>query len=144
MAEQRWILFAIGSAVFAAMTAITGKLGVETIPSNVAVLLRTAVILLMTAAIVAVRREWPPGDRFSWNGAGWLFVSAIATGLSWLCYYRALSLAPASRVAPIDKMSVVLVLLFAAVLLGEAMTWRTILGSVLITVGVILVAWNAP
>jgi bacterial/archaeal transporter family protein len=135
-----WRLFAIGSAFFAALTAIFGKVGVSHINSDLATFLRTAVILLMTAVIVWARHEWQRPDSLSAKGAVFLLLSGAATGLSWLCYYRALQIGPASRVAPIDKLSVVLVVLFAIAFLGERLTWKVGLGSALITAGAVLIA----
>ncbi len=133
-----WRLFAIGSAVFAALTAIFGKIGVAQINSNLATFFRTLVILLVTALIVGSRGEWQRPDHVSVKSLLFLVLSGIATGLSWLCYYRALQLAPASRVAPIDKLSVVLVVVFAAVFLGEPLTWKVAGGTCLIAGGVLL------
>jgi len=135
-----WRLFAIGSAVFAALTAIFGKIGVSQINSNLATFFRTIVILIVTALLVWSRNEWQRPDQISFKSIFFLILSGIATGLSWLCYYRALQLAPASRVAPIDKLSVVLVVLFAIVFLGEPLTWKVACGACLITGGVLLMA----
>ena len=140
--QSGWQLFAFGSAFFAALTAIFGKLGVEEINSNFAVLIRTIVVVAMTAAIVAFRKEFEPLTQLSRYGLLMLVLSALATGLSWLCYYRALQLAPASYVAPIDKLSVALVILLAAMFLGEALTIKTILGGGLVVVGAIVLAWE--
>ena len=135
-----WRVFALGSAFFAALTAIFGKLGVSEINSNLATFYRTLVILGVSALLVSARQEWQAPATLSTRGLLFLVLSGAATGLSWLCYFRALQMAPASRVAPIDKLSVVLVVLFAALLLGERLTWKVGLGSVLITGGVILTA----
>ena len=135
-----WRVFALGSAFFAALTAIFGKVGVSEINSNLATFYRTLVILGVSALLVSVRQEWQSPATLSSRGLLFLVLSGVATGLSWLCYFRALQMAPASRVAPIDKLSVVLVVLFAALLLGERLTWKVGLGSVLITGGVILTA----
>jgi len=89
-ATHHWLIFALGSAFFAAMTALLGKLGVSEMNSNLATLIRTLVILLMTLGIVAARNEWQPLDKLSPFGTGMLILSGVATGLSWLCYYRAL------------------------------------------------------
>ena len=102
-----WRLFALGSAAFAALTAIFGKVGVSKMNSDLATFFRTIVILGITALIVSLRAEWQRPTDVSFKGVIFLSLSAVATGLSWLCYYRALQLAPASRVAPIDKLSVV-------------------------------------
>ena len=135
-----WRVFALGSAGFAALTAIFGKVGVSEINSNLATFYRTLVILGVSALLVSARQEWQAPAALSTRGLIFLVLSGIATGLSWLCYFRALQMAPASRVAPIDKLSVVFVVLFAALLLGERLTWKVGLGSVLITGGVILTA----
>jgi transporter family protein len=135
-----WRLFAIGSAFFAALTAIFGKVGVSEINSDLATFLRTVVILLVAALLICVRHEWQRPDSLSTKGVLFLVLSGIATGLSWLCYYRALQTGPASRVAPIDKLSVIFVVLFAVSFLGERLTWKVGLGGVLITAGVVLMA----
>jgi transporter family protein len=135
-----WRAFAIGSAFFAALTAIFGKVGVAEINSDVATFLRTVVILSVTALIICMRHEWQRPGSLSPKGVLFLVLSGIATGLSWLCYYRALQTGPASRVAPIDKLSVVLVVLFAALFLGERLTWKVGAGGLLITAGAILMA----
>jgi transporter family protein len=137
---QPWLLFALGSAFFAAMTAILGKLGVASINSNMATFIRTCVILVMTLGIVLARHDWQPLGKVSRTGLLMLVLSGMATGLSWLCYYRALQLGPASRVAPIDKLSVALVILCAAIFLGEPLTWKTMLGGALVTAGTIVIA----
>jgi bacterial/archaeal transporter family protein len=135
-----WQWFALGSAVCAALTALLGKVGVSEINSNMATFIRTAVILVIVAAILSFRGEWQPIGQLSTKCLTFLILSGVATGLSWLCYYRALQLAPASRVAPIDKLSVALVLVFAVVFLGEPLDWKTVLGGVLVTGGVVLLA----
>ena len=135
-----WRVFALGSALFAALTAIFGKVGVSDINSDLATFYRTLVILGVSALLVSVRQEWQATSTLSHKGLIFLVLSGIATGLSWICYFRALQLAPASRVAPIDKFSVVLVVLFAVLLLGERLTWKVGIGSILIAGGVILTA----
>jgi transporter family protein len=135
-----WRLFALGSAGFAALTAIFAKLGVSEINSNLATFYRTLIILALTALIVSARHDWQMPAALSAKGVLFLTLSGCATGLSWLCYFRAVQMAPVSRVAPIDKLSVVLVVLLAAALLGERLTWKVGTGAALITVGVILTA----
>ena len=135
-----WRAFALASAFFAALTAIFGKVGVSEMNSDLATFLRTLVILLVTALLIWSRDEWQRPGNLSLKGVSFLILSGIATGLSWLCYYRALQMGPASRVAPIDKLSVVLVVLFAMLFLGERLTWKVGLGSVFITAGAILMA----
>lgn len=137
-----WQLYAVGSAVFAALTAILGKVGVSEINSNLGTLIRTVVILFVALGIVMSRAEWEPLAKVSWPGVLTLVASGIATGLSWLCYYRALQMAPASSVAPVDKLSVVIVIVLAAMLLGEPVTPRLIAGGVLVTAGVVIISWN--
>ncbi len=139
---KSWIWYALGSAGFAALTAILGKLGVSEINSNLATFVRTIVILAVAAGIVTAREEWESPSKLSLRGLLFLVLSGIATGLSWLCYYRALQLGPASRVAPIDKLSVVLVIVLAVVFLGEPLSWKIALGGLLITAGVVVVAWS--
>jgi len=135
-----WRLFALGSAVFAALTAILGKVGVADINSDLATFYRTIVILAASALVVSLRHEWQSPASLSYKGMIFLVLSGAATGLSWLCYFRALQMAPASRVAPIDKFSVVLVVLFAVLFLSERLTWKVGLGSMLIAAGVVLTA----
>ncbi|WP_373649503.1 MULTISPECIES: EamA family transporter [unclassified Schlesneria] len=135
-----WQYFAIASAFFAGLTALFGKLGVAQINSNLATLIRTAVILGMTTLIVAWRDEWEPLSKLSLRSVTFLVLSAVATGLSWLCYYRALQLGPASQVAPVDKLSLVFVIILAWLFLGEALTWRTAAGGLLVLSGVLLLA----
>ncbi len=135
-----WQWFAFGSALFAALTAILGKLGVAEVNSNLATLIRTVIILLLTIGIVAARNEWEPLSKLSRFGTWMLVLSGIATGLSWLCYYRALQMAPASLVAPVDKLSVALVILIAVLFLGEPFTWKVAIGGLCILIGVVVVA----
>jgi bacterial/archaeal transporter family protein len=135
-----WRVFALGSALFAALTAISGKIGVSEINSDLATFYRTIVILAVSALLVTARHEWQGPASLSHRGLSYLILSGIATGLSWLCYFRALQMAPASRVAPIDKFSVVLVVVFAVLILGERLTWKVGIGALLIAGGVILTA----
>lgn len=137
---NQWVFFALGSAGFAGLTAIFGKLGVNEINSNLATLIRTLIIAVMAAGIVTFRNEWQPLNKLSAFSLWMLFFSAIATGLSWLCYYRALQLGPASRVAPVDKLSVVFVMVFSIVFLGEALTWKALSGGALVMAGAVLLA----
>lgn len=136
--QSNWITFALASAVFAALTALFGKLGVVGLNSNLATFIRTVVILAVIGAIVSLRGEWQ--NPASISGRSWLFLvlSAIATGLSWLCYYRALQLGPVSKVAPLDKLSVALAIVFGIVFLGETLTWPVALGGSLIVAGSII------
>lgn len=135
-----WLTWALLSAVFAAATAILAKLGVEGVDANFATAVRTSVVVAFTWLIAYVARQ--PGTFHVPSNKTWLFLalSGFATGLSWLCYFRALQLGPASRVAPIDKLSVALVIVFAALFLGESLTWSKGLGGVLIVAGAIVIA----
>ena len=132
-----WVLWAVLSALFAALTAIFGKVGVEQINSDYATLIRTAIILVVVALIVAASGAWQPLASVSRKTYLFLLLSGLATGASWLCYYRALKLGPASGVAPIDKMSVVLVALFAVLFLGERPLAHNWIGIGLIALGAI-------
>lgn len=135
---QDWRYFAFGSAVFAALTAVFGKIGVLSINSNLATFIRTIVILVVTALIISFRKEWRSIDSLDEKSLLFLFLSGLATGASWLCYYRALQLGPASKVAPVDKLSVALVIVLAILFLGEQPSIKTILGGLLIFVGSIV------
>lgn len=136
--RSSWILFALGSAFFAGLTALFGKIGVAGINSNLATFIRTIVILAVTAAILSLRDEWQPSAPI--QPKTWLFLvlSGIATGLSWLCYYRALQLGPVSKVAPIDKLSVVFAIALGVSFIGESLTWPTAIGGGLIVAGSIV------
>lgn len=135
-----WRIFALGSALFAALTAIFAKVGVSQINSDLATFYRTVIILAVSALLVSARHEWQQPAALSAKGLTFLVLSGVATGLSWLCYFRALQMAPASRVAPIDKLSVLLVVIFAVLFLGESLTWKVAAGAVLILAGVLLTA----
>ena len=137
---QSWQAFAFGSALFAALTALFGKLGVAEINSNLATLIRTIVILAVTALIVSVRGEWQSPKSVPLYSATFLVLSGIATGLSWLCYYRALQLGPVSLVAPVDKLSVALAVIMGVLFLGEPLTWQVAIGGLLIVAGSLTIA----
>jgi transporter family protein len=137
-----WIAWALLSALFAAATALLAKVGVEHVDSTLATALRTTVVVFFTWGLVLalgrhgeIRALFSPVDR---RTLVYLGLSGIATGLSWLCYFRALQLGSASRVAPLDKLSVPLVMILAWLLLGEKMNASAILGGVLITAGAIV------
>ena len=132
---QSWQMLALGSAFFAALTAIFGKLGVAEINSDLATFIRTVVIIVMTALLIWFRGEWQRPESISFHSYFFLVLSGMATGLSWLCYYHALQLGPASRVAPVDKLSVVFAIVLAVLFLGEQLTWKVALGGLLIFTG---------
>ena len=133
-----WLFFAFVSAVAAAATAILAKIGIEGVPSNLATAIRTLVITAFAWAIVAGTGQHRELSSISRRSMTFLVLSGIATGISWLAYFRALQLAPASRVSPIDKLSLPLTIVLAAAVLGEAMGWRLVLGVALMTVGAVL------
>jgi transporter family protein len=135
-----WQWYALGSAAFAALTALLTKVGVSDINSNLASMIRTGIILLLTVGIVSFRAEWEPLQKLSMRSVTMLVLSGLATGLSWLCYFRALQMAPASRVAPIDKLSVALVIVFAVIFLGEPLSWKLAIGGGLVVAGAIVLA----
>jgi transporter family protein len=137
---MNWTLYAVLSAVFGALVAIFGKIGVRDVDSNLAVALRTVIIVCFAWGIVLVQGNAREVFRISRHSYLFLFLSALATGCSWLCYYKALKLGPASRVAPIDKLSVALAVALAFVFLGEKPTVGNVLGAVLITAGVLVAA----
>lgn len=142
-ALSSWLFWAVLSAMFAALTAIFAKVGVAGINPDFATLVRTVVILLVLSGIVAATGQWQPPSTI--GGRTWMFLvlSGLATGASWLCYFRALKLGDAARVAPVDKLSVVLVAVFAAVFLGERLSLANWLGVLLIMGGTVLVAYRA-
>lgn len=136
----QWQFWALLSAVFAALTAILAKVGVEGVGPDLATFIRTMVVLLALGAILTATRQWQaPGAVPS---RSWLFLmlSGLATGASWVCYFRALKLGDAARVAPLDKLSVVLVAVFAVLFLGERLSGVNWLGVALIAAGAALVA----
>jgi|SRR6185436_1546643 transporter family protein len=137
---QHWQAFAVGSAFFAALTAIFAKIGVSEINSDLATFIRAVVIVMVTALLVTMRREWKLPEEITISALCFLVLSGIGTALSWLCYFRALQLGPASQVAPIDKLSVVLVVILSALFLGEQPSWHVSLGVGLIAVGAVLVS----
>lgn len=135
-----WQVWAVLSAVFAALTAIMAKIGIENVNSDFATFIRTIVILLVTAGILSLRHEWARPSGLPASSWIFLVLSGIATGLSWLCYYRALQLGPVSRVAPIDKLSVAIAIVLGVLLLGEQLSWPLVIGGGLIVLGAIVIA----
>lgn len=133
-----WFIFAVGSSVFAALTSILAKMGIDGVNSNLATAVRTTVVLAMAWGMVFLTGT--QGGLVQISRRSWLFLilSGLATGASWLCYYKALQLGPASKVVPIDKLSVVITLVLAALLLHEQITPRSALGCGLIVVGTLL------
>jgi transporter family protein len=138
-----WQFWAVLSAAFAALTAIFAKVGVENVGSDFATFIRTVVILLVLAAILTASREWQALGSVSARTYAFLALSGLATGGSWICYFRALKLGDAARVAPIDKLSVVLVAIFGVIFLGERLSGPNWLGVILIAGGAVLVAYRS-
>ena len=139
---QSWQFWAILAAVFAALTAIFAKVGIENVDSDYATFIRTLIIAAVLLAMLSVMGKWQSPGQLS--GRTWLFLtlSGLATGASWLAYFRALKLGDAARVAPLDKLSIILVAIFGVVFLGEKLAPANWLGVVLILAGVILVSWR--
>jgi bacterial/archaeal transporter family protein len=137
-----WQFWALAAAVFAALTAIFAKVGVENVNSDFATFIRTIVILLLLGAILTATGQFQSFNSISSRSYTFLVLSGIATGGSWICYFRALKLGDAARVAPIDKLSVVLVAIFGVIFLGEHLSLPNWAGVVLIAVGAILVAYK--
>lgn len=139
-----WKLFALASAVFAALTAIFGKLGVSTVDSNFATFVRTVVILVFITGILYFSDfKISEVKNLEMKQVLFLVVSGLCTGISWLCYYHALKLGPASQVAPIDKLGVALAILMAWIFLGEKMSWGLAVGSLLIISGTLIILIKA-
>lgn len=133
-----WLFFALGSAVFAALTSILAKIGIEGINSTLATAIRTFVVLFMAWGMVFLTNSQSGLFRIDRRSWFFLVLSGLATGLSWLCYYRALQLGEASKVVPVDKLSTVLTLILAFVFLHEKFTVKSLVGSVLLTAGTLI------
>ncbi len=137
-----WLYWALMSAGFAALTAIFAKIGIQNVDADLATLIRTAIIIVVLAAFVAYAGKW--SNPFTLPARTWLFLllSGLATGASWVCYFRALKIGQASQVAPVDKFSLVLVAVFAVVFLGERPSLREWAGIGLVAAGVLLLAFK--
>lgn len=137
---MNWFSWALLSAFFAGLTAVLAKVGVEQIDSNLATAIRTVVILIFawSVALVTMNQSFSTISKRTWI---FLILSGIATGLSWLCYFRALQLGEASQVAPVDKLSVVIAIVLAAIFLHERMTWHHWVGGALIFTGAVVLAY---
>ena len=139
---QSWVFWALLSAGFAALTAIFAKIGIENVNSDFATFIRTVVILLVAGLIVYAFGNWQQPSSVSAKTWMFLVLSGAATGASWICYFRALKLGDAGRVAPVDKLSVVFVAVFAVLFLGERLALPNWLGVILIACGAVLVAYR--
>ena len=137
---MNWFAWALLSALFAGITAILAKIGVKDVNSNMATAIRTVVILIFAWAVALLTESQPLSmiGRRTWI---FLILSGIATGLSWLCYFRALQLGEASRVAPVDKLSVVVAIALAAIFLHERLTWHHWIGGIFILTGAVVLAY---
>jgi transporter family protein len=135
-----WLPWALGSALFAALTAVLAKKGLGGVDSDFATLVRTAIVVIVLGSFVAFTGKWRSPFALPSRSLLYLTLSAVATGGSWLCYFRALKVGDASRVAPVDKLSVVLVAVFATMFLGERLSVREWLGVGLVTAGVVVLA----
>lgn len=133
-----WFIFALLSAVFAALTSILAKIGIEKVNSNLATAIRTVVVLAMAWGMVFITNAQSGITEI--NKKSWIFIilSGLATGASWLCYYKALQTGEVSKVVPIDKLSVVITLVLAVIFLHEQFTFKSAIGAVLITVGTLI------
>lgn len=133
-----WFIFAILSAVFAALTSILAKVGIDGVNSNLATAVRTIVVVLMAWVMVFITNA--QSGLFDISKKSWIFLilSGLATGASWLCYYKALQIGEASKVVPVDKLSVVITLILAFVFLHESFTFKSLIGCVLITAGTLI------
>lgn len=133
-----WLIFAILSAFFAAATAVLAKIGIDGVDSNLATAIRTMVVLLMAWGIVFVTHAEVGIGAISTKSWLFLILSGLATGASWLCYFYAIKMGDVSKVVPIDKCSLVITIILAALLLGEAFTWKTFIGSLMIVGGTLI------
>jgi transporter family protein len=142
MITETWQFWAILSAMFAALTAIFAKLGAEQIDSDLATLIRTGMIFVSLAILAAATGKLTGVSHVTRPTWAFLLLSAVATGASWLCYFRAMQRGNVSQVAPVDKLSLVLVAVFAAVFLGERLSLRNWMGILLVAVGIAMVSWK--
>ncbi|MDB5273563.1 MAG: EamA family transporter [Chitinophagaceae bacterium] len=134
-----WWIYALLSAVFAALTAVFAKIGIKQVNSDLATAIRTVVILLVAWAIVLARKELSGMTSLTkWN-LTFLILSGLTTGLSWIFYFKALQIGKVSQVAPVDKLSVALTILLSVLFLGEVLTWKTAVGAVLIVAGTVVI-----
>ena len=137
-----WWIYALISALFAALTAIFAKIGVENINSNLATTIRTLVVLIMISAIVFFRNEYKNIGEISSKTWVFLTISGISTGLSWIFYFRALQIGEVSKVAGVDKLSLALTIIFSIVFLGESISWKAGVGALLIIIGTALLIFK--
>jgi len=139
-ADSTWFYWAVMSAVFAALTAIFAKIGIQNVDSDLATLVRTAIILVVLSGFVIYAHKWSNPLQLSGKTWSFLVLSGLATGASWVCYFRALKIGNAAKVAPVDKMSVILVAIFAVIFLGERPSLRDWFGITLVAGGIVVLA----
>ncbi|MEM7170773.1 MAG: EamA family transporter [Pseudomonadota bacterium] len=137
---ESWQLWAFLAAIFAALTAIFAKLGVNSLNADFATFLRTIVVVVVLGAILALTKQFQSLDGLTFKSAGFLIASGLATGASWVCYFRALKLGNASQVAPVDKLSVVMVAIFGVMFLGESLSLGGWIGVAMIAAGAIIIS----
>ncbi|HEY8011002.1 MAG TPA: EamA family transporter [Rudaea sp.] len=142
MSVSSWFFWALASAVFAALTAIFAKVGIEGVDSDLATWVRTVVILIVLSGFVYFAGKWSNPAELSSKTWVFLILSGLATGASWVCYFRALKIGNASQVAPVDKLSLVLVAVFAFAFLGERPSLREWFGILMVAAGVLVLAWK--
>ena len=140
---KMWKYYAVLSAVFAAATAIFAKLGLKNVDSNLATAIRTTVILMLTWSVVLIGGGVSHFRELTWKHVAWLVASGIATGISWLFYFKALQTGDMSKVAPIDKLSVALVVIFGILFLHEKLSWQVVSGTICILAGTLLLLHGA-
>lgn len=133
-----WIIYALGAAVFAALTSILAKIGIENVNSNLATAIRTIVVLVLAWGIVFMTGAQSDIKDISKKSLLFLIFSGLATGLSWLCYYRAIQIGPVSKVVPIDKLSIIITIVLAFIFLKEPVQLKSIVGVILITTGTLV------
>ena len=136
--DRMWLIFAVGSAVFAALTSILAKIGIEDMNSNLATAIRTVVVLVLAWGIVFATGAQTGISHISVKSFLFLILSGLATGLSWICYYHAIQVGPVSKVVPIDKFSVVITMVLAFLFLHERVDAKTVIGGILITAGTLV------
>lgn len=141
-ADNTWFYWAVMSAVFAALTAIFAKIGIQSVDSDLATLVRTGIILVVLSGFVWYAGKWSNPLNLSAKTWTFLVLSGLATGASWVCYFRALKIGDASKVAPVDKMSVILVAIFAVIFLGDRPNLREWSGIALVAAGIVLLAFK--
>lgn len=136
-----WLILAILSSLFAALTSILSKIGIENVSSNLATAIRTTVVLVMSWGMVFITHSQDGINSISTKSWIFLVLSGLATGASWLCYYKAIQIGDVSKVVPIDKLSVVITIILAVIFLHEKFTYKTAIGSALITIGTLFMIW---